>query len=165
MNPLNITTQFILPMIYENNVKHEIINKSFINSYVSDCEIPKWDDKIIVIHSENEEPKNTKNTYVSKYKTNNHFAYVYDILEKDKKNYHLILNDNYNLLNSQYKNKLLYFWSQNDKETKDLLHFTLYKELYNNLSLKKIRELNLQLRKRSAMYPKFIPDKEIYWRK
>lgn len=168
MNPFEttttVTTRFILPMIYKDDVKYEeIIKQSFVNSYISDYEAPEWDDKIIVICSEDIEPKNTKYSYIAKYKVNNDFVYVYDMLEEDKDSYYLIINDNYSLLNIEYKNKLLRFWDQKSS-IGSLLHYTLYREMYDKLNLKEIRDLNLQLKEMGAKHPLFFPNKEIYWR-
>ena len=139
-------------MIYDNNAKYnEIVEESFVNSYISDYELPEWDDKILIIKSKKGIPKNIITSCIAEYKVNDSFVYVYNIPEEYEKNYYLIVNNKQLLLDENYKSKLLNFW---EETFNSLLHCALYKPLYRNVSKFNLIDCNNE----------FTPSKEIYWR-
>ena len=160
MNPFElyhtITTKFILPMICKKNTNyHSIMNNSFINAYVADYRLPEHDDNLMVVHEKPGELDCIKIQPKTEYKIDDgHYAYIYEIPEKHKKDYNLILDSEYTLISKEHKDRLLNFWKETNPGR---LHYLLNNELYNYVDMEKLNVLRWAI-------PRLVLSEEIYWR-
>ena len=133
----NITTSFVLPMIFKDEVKYtsEFFN-GFFHSYTGDFYISENDYKLLIVKSNDEIPKGTITKPVLSYRRNKHYVFVYEIPLAFENNFSLIRENKYFELDKLYKDKLLNFWSCNEKSI-------LYKVLFLDPTLNQFFNYNL----------------------
>ena len=122
----SITINFIMPMVFKDNVKYSDITTSFYNTYLSIYDKPEYDDKIIVeVHSTIDLNRCRPNLFVKKITTDESKLYIFNIPKEFKDDVYLIIGGKYSHISQDYKHKLLYFWSK-DKDCR------LFNILYKN---------------------------------
>ena len=141
MNPLNLsktnTTRFMLAMIFNDDVTYNnIVKENFQDSYTSDFYEPENDGYILLVKTNDEQPRGTIHDPIKSYQRDSHFIFVYEIPDKYKTDYFRILTGNFGELSNDYKTKLLNFWC-NDQET------SLYYLLNSDTNLRKIYSYDL----------------------
>lgn len=140
MNPIfldkNNTTKFILPMIFDDDVKYnEILTKDFINAYIADFDKPEYDDHILIACKEGKTSYDELPKPTHQYNKNNLTVFVYDIPENHAEDYFTLIAGMYSLLSESYKQRLLDFWNQEkgsdlDKILNKIIKVTKNDEVY-----------------------------------
>ena len=110
MDPLrlnvNLTTVFILPMLYDKDLKHsDILTDNYENTYIADLDEPVDDNKIIIRYDDDRQTFEMPDEYLDEY--------------------HKFILGDYSKLSNEYKQKVLNFWEANEDT---LLYGVLYKE-------------------------------------
>lgn len=127
------TTKFILPILFNDNITYkDVLTKVFNDSYIADMKRPEYDDKILVVFHYDEFKKKAVDLYlkeiittmVDSYIDNNYYVCVYDIPEEYKEDYYKILDSKYNETSSNYYDKVMKFWQNDDKLNQILKAYT-----------------------------------------
>jgi len=100
-------------MLFSNSNYIKILNKDFIDSYSFDYYEPIYDNKIIIVRSNEEIPK-TDHILISTYKRQNQYCFVYNVPDNFKKDYEYILRGKCHLISKIYYNVLLKFWNETE---------------------------------------------------
>ena len=141
MNPLLLnkthTTKFVLPMIFDNNVKYDkILTEGFKNAYIADVDNPDSDSSIVLLHNNPMIPKlvleQPKQSYESTPIEEDSMIYtieVYGVPEEWAEDYYQFMSGSYTNFSEEYKQRLLHFW---DKDEDSELYKILHRILPNN---------------------------------
>jgi hypothetical protein len=146
MDPLNLkktnTTKFILPMIFNDETTYnDILKNHYLDSYTSDYYEPENDGCLLIVKTIDEEPSNTINKPIRKYKRDGTFVFVYEIPDKFKEDFAYILIGSFNDISEEYRQKLLLFWDEDvnsglsniitkNYTRKGLYKYDIFEEMY-----------------------------------
>lgn len=164
MNPLMLnkthTTKFILPMVFEDDVRYDkILTDEFVNAYIADMDVPDSDNSIIVVQRGDFIPKVTNAVLRDFYtKEDDTEVLVYDVPEKWAEDYFQFMIGSYTDFSEEYKERLLHFWD-NDSDSE------LYKVLYKILPDNKVElelEHDIDFDSLDQLYPEPTIVNEIY---
>lgn len=108
----NKTTKFILPLVFDDNVKHTEIITNLVNAYIADLEHPENDNKLTIVYETEKEGTET----------------IKEIPEQWEPDHYRVLAGEYSETSEEYKKKVLNFWEQDENS---LLWAILYKEKNN----------------------------------
>jgi len=129
MDPLrynvNLTTTFLLPILYDKGLKHsDILTDTFINAYIADLNKPEHDDKIFIEYATiTNLPSWTKDSHL--YPTNEESIMVtQDIPTEIVDDYSLFLIGDYSKFSNEHKQRVLQFW---EADSHTLLYGVLHR--------------------------------------
>lgn len=132
MNAFSVTTSFIAPMVFKDNVNYSKLSVSIYNTYLSIFDKPEYDDKIIIEVRNNLSLNLCKpNLYITATRYDKSVLYIFNIPKEYEEDLYLAIGGRYSKLSEEYKRKLLYFWAA-DKDSK--LCSILYKNKYKRFS-------------------------------
>jgi hypothetical protein len=116
---IGITTKFIAPMIFKDNVSFTDLPIITYQTYLSIFDEPEYDDKIII--DSNQSQINTSlckpGLLIKRIKKDNVLLNIFHIPREYEDDLYDILSGRYKELTDSYKQKLLYFWKE-DKDSK-----------------------------------------------
>lgn len=155
---ISITTKFILPMVFNNNVTFADLPIYTYNTYLSIIDEPEYDDKIIIVSKERlpDFLINKEFLYKVEKKQDNYFTIFNPPNEED---IYSIISGRYSELSLEYKHKLLYFWKQ-DKDSQ--LFGVLYKDFNSRFSYNEYMLNESRITKVKEYYSKPLYTELIY---
>lgn len=121
------TTKFILPLLFENNLRyHELFNNFFINAYIADMANKEYDDKIHLLFADYPSLTLSKNLPdpVTEFEYKDGFVLVYPLELHWEDDYNKIITGQYSTISEKAKERILYFW---EEDSTSLLWGVLYK--------------------------------------
>lgn len=154
MNPLelnkNVSTIFILPMVFEDLKYDQIVTKDFKNAYVADFSRPEFDDDLILVFKEiSSIQRDAKATYEVK----GDIVEVYEIPDKYLAEYFKIYAGQYSEISEELKQIILKFWDEDEESL-------LYKILYN--LVENDHEEDIRADKVKSLIPEFRLVDEVF---
>ena len=129
MDPLklkvNLTTAFMLPMLYDQSFKHsDILTNTFIDTYIADLDKPENDNKLVVRYATITDLPSWTDTYSLYTSEDESMMVIYEVPEIYMDEYGKFLIGDYSKFSKKYKEQILKFWEA-DKYT--FIYGVLYK--------------------------------------
>jgi hypothetical protein len=116
---IGITTKFIAPMIFKDNVSFTDLPITNYQTYLSIFDKPEYDDKIIIDSnlSSIDISLCKPGLFIKRIKEEHALLNIFHIPKEYEDDLYDILSGRYKELTNSYKQKLLYFWKE-DKDSK-----------------------------------------------
>lgn len=119
MDPLrhsvNLTTTFILPLLYDKGLKHsDILTDSFINAYIADLNRPEQDNKMLVNYITITDLPKWTNDYTVYETDNGSFMVSVEIPDNFIDDHGRFLMGDYSKFSDEHKDRVIKFWEAHD---------------------------------------------------
>ena len=119
MDPLrlkvNVTTTFMLPLLYKSGLKHsDILTDTFIDAYIADIDKPNNDNKLLIRYAHIHglpEWIDDQSLYEAE---DDSWMVTHEIPDEFADEYTNFLIGDYSKFSKEYKNQVLHFWEANE---------------------------------------------------
>ena len=147
-------SKFILPMVMKSDATYEDVPKTFYKTCISIYDKPEFDDHIILVSTTSTKPPkcrldlSLRGLYDEE---NKDFLSIFEIPREYLEDLYMITTGDYSNLSEAYKQKLLYFWKEDNNSP-------LYGVLYHNKNLVFSRNVLMmnayEIKEARSYYPK-----------